>query len=352
MVRRRASWPLIAAAAALAAGVLPVAAAAAQQRPPEANDWVLIDAVVCTVNDAVILRSEIATLTVGGVRGREMELGRPLNAEERALMELEFLRKKIHQHALAQAAKTLGIISPEHVEQLFQQELEEEEQAQVRDLGTYQKLSQELARQNRTWETYVREQRVDKLADMTRGLAYSRLQNQHNLFITPQQMRAHYRKHIDDFVHDQAARISGVTCLGPDADAVARDVIAAWKLETVTAHELMRRFQDRGVQVLFENQRTTAANPGQLRQDRVDFGLAGPFGRVSDPIPVDGAVQVWKVVDFQPARAGRFEDPEVQNEIRALLEVKVIEDLMKQTIERALRRTEPWFPPVPGRIPR
>jgi hypothetical protein len=350
MAHRRASRSLIPAAMTLLAS-----GAAAQERPADPGEWVLIDNVLCTVNDAVILRSEIATLTAGSVRGREIELGRPLRAQERDLLESQLLFKKIHEHALAQAAKTLGVIPPERVEEIFRQQLEEEEKEQVRDLGTYQKLSQELARQNRTWQTYVREQRVNKLADLTRSMAYSRLQNQHHLFITPQQMRDWYRNHVTDFVHGPSAAISGVTCLGPDAEAVAKDVIAAWQAETITAHELAGRFQARGVVLLFDNQRATAGNPGQLRQDKVDFGLAGPFGRVSAPIPVegDGAVQVWKVVDHQPAREGRFEDPEVQNEIRRLLEDQVVENLMRQTTARALERTEPWFVPRPGaRAPR
>jgi hypothetical protein len=312
---------------------------------------VLVDRVMATVSDAVILYREIATLTQGDARGREAELGRPLTRDERWQLERQYLAQKIDQHALAQAAKTIGILPPEQVEALFQEELEQDEREQIRDFGTYQRYSQELERVGRTWETYEREQRVSKMADLMRQMAVtSRLQNQRNLFITPRMMRDYYRRIVDLFVHGSSGSVAAVACLGADRAAVAKELIAAWQLENVTAGEIATRFAARGVVKVGEFTRLTAEARTKVRADLVDFALAGPFGRVSEPVPVgDGpqqALQIWKVVEFLPAREGRFEDPEVQAEIRTRLESLVWVGLMRQTVERARDRTEPWYPPV------
>ena len=108
---------------------------------------VLLDRVMATVNDAVILNREVLALTLGQISVAERERGRPLSLPEKRGLLQRNLNSKIDQHALAQGAITLGIIPPERVESIFQDQLREEERELVRKLGTLQAVTEEQARQ-------------------------------------------------------------------------------------------------------------------------------------------------------------------------------------------------------------
>lgn len=317
--------------------------AAAQQQDPLAGA-VLIDRVVATVNDAVVLQREVLALTVGQIRVAEAERGSPLPPSERRLLFLRNLGSKIDQHALAQAAITLGILPPERVESIFQDQLLEEERELVRKLGTLQAVTEEQARQGRNWETFVRDQRVSKMSDLTRAMAVnSRLNNQSNLFITPRMMRTFYRENLGEFVRQSQAQLGCVAFVGEDAAAKAKVAAEVWSKEALTPEELVKRFESDGamapeVLLIDESSRKTR------RQDQVDFAMAGPKDRVSDLVVDESGVRLWKVLEFQPAKKDTFEDPDVQRLIREFLEQRTIERLLEQTKKRAKERTQVWQP--------
>lgn len=313
---------------------------------PSTANWIALDRVVATVNDAVILESEVVTLTIGDIRTLEQELGRPLSPGERqARMRIQ-LGRKIDQHALAQASKTLGILPPDRVEAVLQDMLREEEIEQVREFGTYQRLTEERARQSRSssWQAIEREQRVTKLADLTRQMAVSvRLQNQRNLFITPRMMRDFYRKNRAQFVHDSRAVLGSIGFAGSDAAAAAAAARTVWEQEDLTPDELVARFADRGAylpeSLLIDEQARKSRRP-----DQIEFALAGPKGHVSAPVPSASGdeLRLWKVLDFAAARNDPFDSPEVQRQIRDQMEHEVIERMLQQTTDRARQRTEVW----------
>ena len=83
-----------------------------------------------------------------------------------------------------------------------------------------------------------------------------------------------------------------------------------------------------------------------------DFALQGPRGTVSPPIPRgNGLVDVVKIIQFVPARDGKFQDPDVQAELRQIASQKVIEELRAQAQSRAEQRTEVWIYQNGRRIP-
>ncbi|MGE3174819.1 MAG: hypothetical protein AB7O97_19470 [Planctomycetota bacterium] len=337
--------------ALLAAAGLAGAAARAQDNLPDPRSLIPLDRVVATVNDAVILESEVKTLTLGEIRSRERELGRQLTPEERGLLFLQRLGVQIDQHALAQAAKTLGIIPPDRVEQIYQDQLLQEERELERELGGMQRVADERARQGRTWQTFEREQRVNKMAQLTREMAVSlRLQNQRNLFITPRMMREFYRRNRDQFVHGGLALLGCVAFLGKDAPAVATRAAEVWRTEGLSPEELARRFEDQGA-FAPELLRIDEAARKTRRADQVDFALAGPEGRVSEPlIETDSTggttrVRLWKVIDHVAERADAFDDPEVQSVIREHMEQQVLNQLLDQVLRRCRERTKVWRPP-------
>lgn len=305
---------------------------------------VLLDRVMATVNDAVILNREVLALTLGQISVAERERGRPLSLPEKRGLLQRNLNSKIDQHALAQGAITLGIIPPERVESIFQDQLREEERELVRKLGTLQAVTEEQARQGRNWETFVREQRVDKMSSLTRAMAVStRFNNQSNLFITPRMMRAFYRQNLSEFQRNSIAVLGSVAFTGSKAKETAQKAAEAWRTETLAPQQLAARFEQDGA-LAPEALRIDDESRATRRQDQVEFALAGPQGKVSDPIEVGSGYRVWKVLEFEAAKSEPFDSPEVQRLIREFLEQQARDRLLEQTRRRAKERTHVWQP--------
>ena len=311
----------------------------AQDRAP-ASPPVLVDKVVATVNDSAILHSELLTLAEGEIRSEEAT-GKRLRAEDRQRIYEKELRLRIDEHTWAQAAKTFGYWPPEQVEAWFQRELERDEQNQVRDLGSYQAWSRELQNSGKTWPTWVREQRVDKMADIAKSLSVGRrMQQQSNLYITPRMLRETFEEAKRLFVHEAQANVALVKFSGDDRLANATKAAAMWRTEDVSSRALAQRFPGAiGID-------TMAASA--LVAELATFAMAGPVDRVSDPIESEREVIVAKIVLFAPARNGKFEDEDVQEQLRTLCERGVREEFTRQALDRARQRSEVW----PARLSR
>ncbi len=332
----RLATAVLAAACALCAQQDP-----ASPQPLDPSKWVPIDQVVATVNDAVILHSEVFGDAIERIAAEERRLEQQLAPADRLAIYQAVLRERIDVHALAQSAKTLGVLPPEQVEQIFQQQLLADEQDQVRNLGSVQRYSQEIARMG--WQAYVRQQRVQVMSRLARQMSMNRLQNQENLFITPRMMRDFYRVNRALFVHDDQARVGTLVFTGPTAAVTAQEASEEWRASDLTVQQLADRYSSRGAR-LPNTHVLDRSRQNSLVPELLEFGLAGPAGNTSPPIQVGEAYWVCKVLSYSPARASGFDDPEVQTEIRRQMENSVYEVLLEQTRQRAYARTHVWMP--------
>jgi HPt (histidine-containing phosphotransfer) domain-containing protein len=339
-MHRFAAFVLIGTAALLAQDPAPVPAPVPAKKP--ASRPVLVDRVVATVNDASILMSELTTLGAGMVRSREALLERDLLPAERLSLYKAVLDQRIENHAMAQAAKTFGFATPEQIDALFEDEMKRDEEEQLRDLGTWQELSKELERVGRTWQSYVRERRVEKMRQFAEEFAVGmRLQKQGNLFLTPRMLRETFQREIATFVHGPRAGVILVTFEGPDARAQAEAAAALWQKEDIDGRELVKRFPDaRATQK--EIGGITEEARESLAPQIADLALAGPLNHVSEPFELGGLIRIVKVAVYEPARSGKFEDADVQNSLREICYKGVVTELRRQAVERAMQRTEFW----------
>ncbi|MBL9078535.1 MAG: peptidyl-prolyl cis-trans isomerase [Planctomycetes bacterium] len=314
-----------------------MASAAAQTEPAPPPPPIRVDTVVATVNDSAILLSSLQTNAVGPLRTLEARFGRVRPEDLRRVLDDE-LQKLIDRHTMAQAAKTFGTFTPEQVETLLKREFERDEQQQIRDFGSHQAWSQALQNQGRTWQTFVSEQRVDKLARYAEEFAvHMRLQRQSNLYLTPRMMRETYERENGRFVRPAEARVALVVFQGADAAANAAAAAESWRTQELTSRALAARFP--GATAVDD------ANASAMVAAVSQWALSGPQGKVSDPIAAGSAWQVAKVLAYLPARNGRFEDPDVQEELRAICRKGVVEEFEKQALERARQRSEVWVAP-------
>ncbi len=325
------------------APVAPAAQAPAKKPPSQA---LLVDRIWATVNDASILRSEIKTLGAGTIRTRQATLERDLLPAEQGAVYNAYLDQRIENHAMAQAAKTFGFATPEQIDALFEDEMKRDEEDKLRDLGTWQEFSKELERTGRTWQSYVRELRVEKMQQFAEEFAIGmRLQKQGNLFLTPRMLRETYQRELASFVHGPHAGVILITFEGsgtsPEDKAGAEAAVALWRQEDIDGRELLKRLPDvratqREIGGISEEARAS------LTAEIADFALAGPLHRVSDPFVLGGSLRIAKIVAYDPARNGKFEDADVQNALREICYKGVVNELRRQALERAMQRTEYW----------
>ena len=312
----------------------------AQQAPAggtEPPKRLFVDSVVASVNDSTILQSKLFSTVAGPVRSAEARQNRSLTLREISQLSRSQLMQLINRYQMAQAAKSFGPLKPEQIDQLLRSELERDKQDRARDLGGYVAFSEELEREGLTWQTYAREQRLEKLNSFAEQFAiYERLRKQSNLYLTPRMLRETYEANRDFFVRPALADVALVTFQGPDAASRAAAASEFWRTGDWTAREVATRFGP--------------ATPAQVMRAKTlpkpirDFGLAGPVGSVSAPLPgAGGRHRVAKVMQFLPARNGRFEDPETQAQVRVIARRRVVDEFRAQALERARQRTEFWI---------
>src|SRR5207249_127091 len=95
-------------------------------------------------------------------------------------------------------------------------------------------------------QTFERDQRVRKLAGLTRELAvYGRMQNQRGLFITPKMMRECYHQN-QRLLQGARALVAVVAFSGSGARDAAASAVTAWRAEDLTSAQLAQRFESRG----------------------------------------------------------------------------------------------------------
>jgi len=313
------------------------------QSPPLANRGLVpIDRVIATVNDSAILLSELRGLAAGQVNALEQRLGRPLSPQETEAAYREVLLPLIEKHAMAQAARTFGILPPEQVEAIFKSELAREEAEQMRDYGTWQQFSKDLELSGRTWQSYVRERRVEKLRDLAEEVAVQmRLAQQRNLYVTPRMLWEAWQEYQSEFRRGPRADVGIVSFEGPDGEAHANTAAARWREETVAPQELLEQLNLPRATAQVRRDLSEASR-GKVADEIVDFALPGPLHAVSPPFRLGNAWRVAKVLNHAPARNANFEDAEVQTLLRQLCQRGVEDALKRQAVERAMQRTEYW----------
>lgn len=323
----------------------PVASQAGGERPagtaPRPRP-LLVDMVVATVNDSAILLSELRSVTIGSIRSLRAS-GRIVSPSDEGLLLLRELSGLVDKRRLALSIHSMGIYTPEQIDGYLKSVLEQERLEKQRDVGSMLGLSQALKEEGRTWPTYEREQRLEKLGEFAEDATVRRRLGSSNgsLFLTPRMLRETYERDKAQFVHDARWRVAMIEFTGPDARDHAIGAAASWSLQASTAREMAATFP--GARSLGE---TGDEGLADHLQPVAEFAKKGPAGAVSPPLEIRGSWYVVRVLQYLPAENGRFEDPEVQARLRMVLQNRVRTEFEKQAIERAEDRTVVWKSPT------
>ena len=310
----------------------------AQAKPPgiAVPKRLFLDSVVASVNDSAILQSKLFQTSMGTING-EVAKGRQLSFNDVRSITVRDLRDLISDYQMALSARSFGNFPPDRFEMILRGEIEREKQARVDDLGTSIAVSEELARQGQTWQTYAEGVRVEKLQMLAKEFAiHARLRKQSNLHLTPRMLRETFAEMKGRLTRDLAATVAMVAFSGPEAAKNAAEAAKFWRTGDWDAGEVAERFPN-AIKLINLPARTL---PPNLKA----FGLAGPLGNVSEPIPAGGGlIRVAKIMQFTTAFTPSFEDPEVQAKVREEAAMKVFYEFRKHAHERARDRTEVWI---------
>ena len=300
-----------------------------------ASKVLFIDSVVASVNDSSILQSKLFKASLGEIQGAIAEGRNPTLNQIRGQTMIQ-LRKLVTDYQMAQSARSFGNFPTERFDAILKSELDRDQQDRVRELGTEFAYSEELARTGETWQTHREELRLEKLTMLAEQFAiYERLRKQSNLYLTPRMLRETYKKYESEFVTPNRANVAMIVCSGPNALANASKAADFWQTGDWTAQEVANRCK--GV--------TPAQSlPAKLLEPKLKaFGLAGPIGNVSPPTKgMRGTYKVVKIMQWQAANEGRFEDPRVQAIVRNIASKQVQLEFRQQAQERARDRTKVW----------
>jgi hypothetical protein len=318
-----------------ALGSAPALAQAITPAKPNAPRRLFVDSVVASVNDSSILQSKLFKASSGQVQG-QLAQGNRLTLDQIRNLTVRELRKLVTDHQMAQSARSFGNFSPDRFDAILKSELDRDQQDRVRELGTEFAVSEELARNGETWQTHRNELRTAKLTMLAEQFAiYERLRKQSNLYLTPRMLRETYKEFRSEFVKEAIADTAIVICTGPSAEANAKEAAKLWQTGDWTAREVAEKSPG-----VFAGVPMPARTLGtQLKA----FGMAGPVGKVSEPIRgTGGTFKVAKLMKWQAASDGRFEDPEVQALVRRIATRKVHLEFELQAQQRARDRTNVW----------
>lgn len=322
----------------LAQGLEPAAApqGRGEQKRATSSERLFVDSIVASVNDSSILQSKLFQAAAGEIAGRELEGGRMSLDQIKALTIAE-LRNLVSDYQMAQSARSFGNFPPDRFDAILNSELDRDQQDRVREVGTPIAFSEELRRTGQTWQTYRDNLRIEKLTSLAKSFAiYERLNKQANLYLTPRMLRETYQEVRSKFVREASAQIDFIVFQGADARAKAEAAVEHWRTYNWTAREVAQKFSPGATPGITLQARSL---PPELRA----FALAGPTGKVTDPIrEANGSYKVAKIVEHITARDGHFEDPEVQAEVREIARRKVILEFGQQAQQRARDRTKVW----------
>lgn len=318
-----------------AIGSVELAAQAKAPAVPRTPKRLFVDCVVASVNDSSILQSKLFRASSGQIKGQLFQ-GKRLSLDQIRGMTIRELRKLVTDHQMAQSARSFGNFPADRFDAILKSELDRDQQDRVRELGTEFAVSEDLARRGETWQTHRKELRTEKLTMLAKQFAiYERLRKQSNLYLTPRMLRDTYKEFQSEFVKEAVADTAILICTGPNAEANAKAAVEFWRSGDWTAREVADK--------------CSGVSPGLTlpartlgRQLKV-FGMAGPVGNVSDPIQgAGGSYKVAKIMKWQAASDGRFEDPEVQALVRTIATRKVHLEFELQAQQRARDRTKVW----------
>lgn len=267
----------------------------------------LYDFVVAMVGDKAILASEISDVWRARVQSsRETEAPTRLH-----LLWYETVEMFVGRDMQAQSARLMGR-SPDEVEAQVERLVQDELRKTAEDEGGLNEYVRKLGVIGGSMNTVAEEARTRILYSMAHYQGILReLQDQFALLATPKEMHARFLEDPKRFDRPGHARVAArrvqVQADAAAAMAEAKRIAAEWTAlpRPLTADTMTAG----GAQIL----EVSFLDPASML---IDFASTGQVGDVMEPRADGPFLWVLAIVEKTPSRPGRFEDQEVQIQLR------------------------------------
>ncbi len=275
--------------------------------PPADAPPRLYDFVVAMVGDKAILASQVTEVW----RARVQSMPNTEPPSRQALLWYETVEQFVSLEMQAQSARLMGR-SPDEVEAQVERLVQDEMRRRAEESGGLNEYVRRMGAIGQSMNSVVEDTRTQILYSMAHYQGILRdLQDQYALLATPKEMRERFLQNPKRFEVAGQARVAARRVgLQPDraaATAEAERVRAAWlalpKPLTTAGMEAA------GAQVLD----VSFLDPASVL---IDFATTGEVGDVAEPRAEGAFLWVLALVERTPSRAGRFEDPQVQTQLR------------------------------------
>ena len=277
-----------------------------------------LDGVMMTIDNEVILFSEVEDAVDSRIKARAQGDGKPVSPREQRRIYND-TRNQARKNAIrARATLSMPGLRTEQIHDYVQSILRNQEQEQIEAYGSLSRMRDELAEVGQSKFMMERKQREKILRDLSRQELGIRLRDRLALMITPQMLREHFlkaRKENPTSTVSDLGLVFFSTATTPLAEAQkkATAAAAAWRSGEASSKAIAEQF---GGRAFSDRTGLTAHSGSSLREFILDFIGKSQGGTVSAPIHQQAGLWVLKILRQQAAREFRFDDPKIQAQLR------------------------------------
>ena len=325
-----------------------IGAAPAKKATRSDDEPRLLDRVMMTIDNRVILLSEVEETYIATLTSR-MRGGMQFDARLRMRLFQQVRMKFLSSAVQAQSAWSIPGASPERIQQIVESELARKRQEQIKRFGSVNNLLRQ--EQDSGWmgsSQFIRDRREteDILFNLARQDFLARFRDRRALMITPRAMRAHYQQRAPELRTASTTLLALVRfSIGAEDEAKVRATALSaskkWKTTAETGQQVASAFGGDSL----ADQEVTKASAKKLQPFIQTFVDGAKEGEVSAPTLHDEAFWVLKIVSQTAAEEFHWNDPRVQNLLREEL-VRLETDRMLIRLERDQEKTLKIWPPL------
>jgi len=332
----------------------PKSKAGAEVRPQADGKRQFLDGVLMTVDNRVILFSEVQD-EFEAVRSGKVEAagGKKLTLRQERQIYQEIMVKFQQKAVRASAALTLPSSTPEQVRDYVERVLQDEKRDLIKQYGSLNKMKEEMSILGNSTFMIDRKQRESILMNLSEQELRLRLKDRAGLMITPTMLRKHYH------TVKESRRTTSVMDVGrltfpikdPRQRAAtlqkAREAATAWRQGEQTTAQIAEKF---GGLALADMKDLTMEKSREQEAFIAKFIGGAKTGDISEPVIHGRAVFVLKILHQQVGSEYRWDDPAVQDQLRTELLAQELRKLRLRTARRDWEKVFRWESPLAKRL--
>lgn len=296
----------------------------------------LINRVELTVDNKAVLRSQVLA-DYYAVLEQNLAGGAKLDRVERRQLFAEVLQAHERQAVSSEAALSVLGADTEQINQTVERIRAFRKEENLKQIGSYSKMRESVGLFGQSQFQRAQAEKETILRDLARNDVLARFRDRRNLLITPKQLRKAYAEHVAQLPKEPSFILETLVFRPAEGEALdevrarAEQAAQAWRGD-LTARQVASAHQG----IALRSRGRVRRSQARRRQAHLQaFPLAAEGNGVSKPIPdpAGRGFYLQRIRGWRAAQAPAYDDPAVQQSLRAKLE----EGTLRYEFERAAR---------------